>query len=209
MLTVDRSPSRLWRDIPRTLKVTTAPTAEPVSIADAKRQAGIIDGGELDDLFSGWIKAAREMVEEDARRALLPQTCKLYLDYFPRAGEPIELEKPPIVSVTSVEYYDAAGDLQTWDDDYWLADVNSEPGYVSPVYGLAWPVTQPRKGAVIVAFTAGWPDASRVPWRAKQAVLMLAAYYALHREAAGSEKMEEKPLGYEALVRRIKWGPDA
>lgn len=209
MLTVDRTSARRFRDCGPVIRVTTEPTYEPVSLAAVKRQAQAIDDGAIDDLFQLWMVAAREMVESDSRRALLTQTCKLYLDCFPCGVEPIELERPPIQSVTSVEYYDAAGTLQTLSASLWSADTNSEPGYIYPVYGQSWPITQPqKKGAVIVTFVCGWTDATLVPARARQAIQMLVAYWCLHRETAG-ESVAEKPLGYESIVQRIKWGPDA
>lgn len=191
------------------IRVTTEPQYEPVSLAAVKRQAGIIDDGTNDDLFQLQAHAAREMVESDSRRAMMTQTCKLYLDRFPCGGDPIELEKPPIQSVTSVEYYDTTNALQTWSSSLWVADVYSEPGYISPVYGQVYPLTYARKGAVIVTFICGWTDPTLVPARARQAILMLAAYWCQNHEAAGEGMVKEKPLAYEDLVRRIKWGPDA
>lgn len=214
MLTADRTRGRRFRDLGPVLKTTVAPTFEPVTVEQLKRQCDVIDGGERDADFEQWIKAAREVVESDSRRALVTQTRKLYLDDFPsQSGSPsgqIELECPPIQSVASVAYYDEANVLQTLDGARWAVDVNSEPGIVYPVYGQFWPTVRPqRKGAVIVTFVAGWADRALVPAAGRQAILLLAGFWYRYREAAGEEKVNTRPLGYDDLVRRIKWGPDA
>lgn len=67
----------------------------------------------------------------------------------------IMLEMPPIKSVISVQYYDVAGDLQTWSDWQFMAD---EPGYLFPQPEESYPTHQNRRDALRIEFWAGETD---------------------------------------------------
>jgi uncharacterized phiE125 gp8 family phage protein len=92
----------------------------------------------------------------------------LTLDSFPSA---IELLMPPIMSVESVKFIDENGDQQTLDPQDYFLDSVSEPGYLVPTAGRAWPTTQDRINAVEVEYTAGY-TASAIPTPVKQWVLL-------------------------------------
>lgn len=66
------------------LKLTAAPTAEPVSLAEAKvhLRANLDDTSE-DALIGMYISAARSDAENTCRRALVTQQWDLFLDAFP------------------------------------------------------------------------------------------------------------------------------
>src|SRR5512139_4185185 len=75
------------------VKLITAPTSEPVSLAEAKSQCRV-DISTDDDYISNLIVAAREWCELHDWRVYMPQTWELYLDNWPSAA-PIEIPKPP------------------------------------------------------------------------------------------------------------------
>ena len=60
------------------------------------------------------VQSAREQVEKDTRRAYLAQTWVYKCDQFPRNREYLELHRPPLLSVTSLQYIDSDGNTQTF-----------------------------------------------------------------------------------------------
>lgn len=64
-------------------KVITAPTPEPVTLAEARLQIKADSDTTEDTLITGWIKSARKIAEQYTGRALAPQTLEMALDCFP------------------------------------------------------------------------------------------------------------------------------
>jgi len=92
---------------------TVAPTAEPVSLEEAKWHLRI-DTDDNDYIIEGLIKAAREHAEAVLNRALLSQTWCMYLEDWPDDEDYIEIPYPPLQSITSIIYTDYNGALNTW-----------------------------------------------------------------------------------------------
>lgn len=177
---------------------TAAPAAEPVSSALAKTQCEIV-GSAYDTLLAGKIQAAREVVEIDARRALITQSWELRIATFP-PQDFIEIPKPPLQSVASLKYIDTGGALQTWDASNYTVDATRHPGRLNLAYGITWPATRACANAVTIAFTAGYGDAaSDVPAAAVQAMLLQIATSFRDREMT---KAEER--SYWSLIDRFK-----
>lgn len=147
----------------------TAPAVEPLTIAEAKLHCRV-DGSDEDALITALIVAAREQAEHETGRALVTQTWELVHDEFPEA---FVLRRAPIQSVTSIKYLDdATGAEQTLDPADYLLDKDSEPGYVVPAYGKAWPATWPVPNAVRVRYVCGYGLAAAVPVAIKQWMLL-------------------------------------
>lgn len=104
------------------------------------------------------------------QRTLVPTRYQLTLDSFPTA---IELSYPPVLTVESVQYVDVYGDLQTLDPQDYTLDNVSEPGYLVPAFGRAWPATQCHINTVQVVYTAGYP-AGTVPEPVQQWIMLAA-----------------------------------
>lgn len=139
------------------LALITAPTVEPVTLAEVKAQCRI-DGTAEDTLLDIYIKAARRQAEHYTGRAFLPQTWELRLDAFPAAE--IQLPLPPVASITSIKYLDTAGVEQTLSGSLYTLDAAAEPGWVLPAAGAAWPDTFEGANAVRVRFVAGYSSAA-------------------------------------------------
>lgn len=158
-----------------TYKVVIAPSEEPIALADAKWHCRA-DGTADDALLAALIVAARESAEHETGRALCTQTRELVLDAFPEA---FVLRGAPIQSLTSLKYLDTDGVEQTLDPQDTLLDKDSEPGYLLPAYGKAWPASYPVPNAVRVRYTCGYGAASAVPQAIKQWMLLaVGAMYA-------------------------------
>lgn len=184
-------------------RVTAQPTQEPVSVAELKAHLRI-DHGDEDSLLSGYIRAAREMVESDAEISLLPQTLTWYIDAFP-AWE-IGLRKPPVNSITSITYLDQDGVSQTWSSTRYRFDGNSRPARLTPAYNDEWPDTYDVNNAVTIVAAAGYSSVSEVPQIAKQAILLLASHWFRNRDAVSQTPTHDVKLSYDALLSRLQWG---
>jgi uncharacterized phiE125 gp8 family phage protein len=135
--------------------IITAPTVEPVTLAEVKSQLGITDTAS-DTQLTRRITEARKWVEGHTRRSLMPQTHELRLDAFPVGGD-IELAFPPVASIASVKYIEGVtGTLTTVDAaDYVLDNFPLLP-FVRPAYGESWPSPRDESGAVRVQYVGGY-----------------------------------------------------
>jgi uncharacterized phiE125 gp8 family phage protein len=166
------------------LRVATPPTAEPVTVEEAKAHLRL-EGNAEDSYVQTLIQAARQHVEETCWRGLVTQTLEGVLSGFP--DDALELPRGRLASVDSVTYVDTAGVLQTLPSSEYQVDTTSEPGRLLPAYGRSWPSTRRQWDAVRVRYTVGWPVAE-VPAPIRQAVLLLVANMYEHRtpEVTGS-----------------------
>jgi uncharacterized phiE125 gp8 family phage protein len=131
----------------------TAPTAEPITIAEARAQVRVTDA--LSDAkLASLIFAAREWAQGVTKRVFMEQTWDYSLDGFPYV---IKLPFGPVSSVMSITYYDASNALQTLSASVYDADVRSLVAKISQADGYSWPDTYDRYNAVTVRFVAGYP----------------------------------------------------
>ena len=90
------------------LTLITAPSAEPISVAEAKTSPSLNFSASTHDTDIGMlIEEARVKAETITRRAFITQTWELVLDGFPTGG--IVLPMPPLQSVASIKYIDTDG----------------------------------------------------------------------------------------------------
>lgn len=156
------------------------PTAEPVTVAEAKSHLRV-DASAEDELIRGLIAGARLWVEGTCGLSLITQTHDLTLDGFP--DEVIQLPRGPVQSVSSITYIDTAGDTQTWSSSNYIVDTKSTPNRITPAYGVAYPSTQTRINTVTVRYVAGYgAKGSDVPEPIRQAIKLLVGQMYAHRE---------------------------
>lgn len=161
------------------LIIITAPTVEPVTLAEAKLHCKV-DGTDDDTLLTALIVAARQQAEHRLGRALCTQTLEKVLDTFP---DDIKLPMPPAKTIVSVKYLDTAGVEQTLASNTYSLDKDSEPGWLTPAYGLSWPDTYAVPNAVRVRYTCGYGAAADVPPSIKAWMLMAVGTLYGQREA--------------------------
>lgn len=152
------------------LKLITAPSEEPVSVAEAKKHLRV-DHSYDDAMIELYLKAARQHIDgKDGwlGRALVTQTWEFTLDAFPT--NEIRIPIPPLQSVTSIVYDNVDGDEETMSSDLYTVDNRNEPGWV---FSDSWPSTFAGINAVRVRFVAGYGAASAVPEAIKAAILLL------------------------------------
>ena len=162
--------------------LTTPPTEEPVTLAEIKDHLRV-SGTAEDSLLTLYAQMAREAVEEETWRALMPQTWMLYLPGWPANGA-IELPRPPLASVTAITYTNEDGVEATLAASNYRVDTASVPGRVVLAPNGEWPsdVLDSVNG-VAVEFVAGYADASAVPTMAKAAILLQIGEIYANREA--------------------------
>lgn len=167
---------------------TADPSSEPVSLSEARDHLRLDTSGSPpshadDTLVQNLIQAAREWCETYTGRSFFEQTWKVQLDEFP---EVIRLPRPPIISVTSIQYVDTSGDTQTLSSSIYRVD--AEGARITEAYSQVWPDTRDVTNAVTVTYKAGYDsgnspqDASAIPQAIKQAILLLVGQMYEHRE---------------------------
>jgi uncharacterized phiE125 gp8 family phage protein len=147
------------------LELVTAPTAEPLALANVRDNHLRVTNGTAEDAYiEALIKVSRRRAERVTRRALPTQTWRLVLDRFPCERE-LLLPLPPLQEVVSVDYLDEDGERQTWGGSPLPYDVAIPSGptagraRIAPVYDTTWPDHRVQLGSVRVTFTCGYADA--------------------------------------------------
>ena len=168
------------------LKLFTAPSVEPISLAEAKLHLRV-DIDDDDDLISSLITTVRIYAESITNRALIQQTWDYFADAVP-ASDRIVVPLPPLISVTGLYYTPYGAGESTLSSAYYTVDTNSTPGRVVLNSGYAWPGdTLAVANGFRMRFVAGYGAAgSNVPQAIRQAMLLLIGYYYENREAGGS-----------------------
>jgi len=179
-------------------RVLTGPTAEPITLAEAKRQLFLAESDTSQDAeLVNRIQAAREQWEADTDTVLLTQTLYVTAEKF--TGREICLVGRPIQSITSIVYYDENNVQQTLSSSLYSLNPTEREIYLN--WNESWPLTYIRWDAVTITYVAGNSNLSSVPAIAKQAILLLIAYY--HYGNRGDNDRPNDMRAYEALVRRF------
>lgn len=179
-----------------TWSVTTPPSGEPITSAEAKTHLRVdADDTAEDALISGLITAARQHVEDICERAILLQSWTLRLDAFPRAclgrvppsergDDRVYLPGGLVSEVTSVKYTDVDGVEQTLSAGAYVANLPADPARIFPAYGTPWPTALQQREAVSVVYKVGYADAASVPAALKAAMLLIVGDLYANREAS-------------------------
>ncbi len=178
----------------------TAPTVEPVTLAEAKAHLRVTDIAE-DSLISGLIKAAREEVEAATGLALISQNWRLYLDCWPPSGI-VRLRQHPVQSVDLVTVYNAAGTPESMVPSVANLDRATRPAR----FAMPDAVKAPGRvtNGIEIDFRAGFGDTGvDVPDGLKRAMLLLVGHWFEHRGAQGSEGQAASwPEGFDRIIER-------
>lgn len=175
-----------------TVYTVRPPAMEPVSLLDAKAYLRI-GHGEMDELISQHIKAARSLCERETGLVLINQQVYIFLDQWPGSGsipwwnglkegtssalsssvDAIPLPVGPAVSL----------------DEMALLDENNQATLVSPVpayatagllpmlvrrNGMMWPRPLRKKSGIRLLLTAGFGNnAADIPFALREGMLQL------------------------------------
>lgn len=177
-------------------RITVAPSVEPLSLNEAKKQVNFpSDDSTHDAEFASIIEAARQQWENDTGEHLVQQTWELKLPYLCEFCFPHR----PVTSITSIQYYDSGNTTQTLSTDVYELDLSRSA--VRLKYLEDWPTTSDRWDASTVTYVLGSHSASStVPAVAKRAMLLLVGYY--FDANRGENDRPNDLAAYERLVAR-------
>jgi uncharacterized phiE125 gp8 family phage protein len=199
------------------LSIITGPTAEPVSLAEAKAQCRVTASDE-DGLIGGYLAAARHHCEDYTRRSFSTETRQMTIDYgWPWVFDSctvskhtrIVLPRPPAQSVSSISYVDSNGATQTLDPSQYQFSKGDIFAYVDQAFGVTWPAPRMQLDAITVQWICGYGgNPSKLPEPIRQAILMLTAHFFQNRETVvGTDSRVtpiELPYAVSALLSRYQ-----
>jgi uncharacterized phiE125 gp8 family phage protein len=141
---------------------TVSPSDLPISLEFIRDQhLRVMNDSAEDEWITNAIRSAAQQAEEHTQRALVRQTWQQVVSGFPCSGQ-IVLERPPLIAVSSVAYYDGDNALQELAGSPTGIEVVPSGAYskaiVRPLVGTSFPSTYSRPDAVTVTFTAGYTD---------------------------------------------------
>jgi uncharacterized phiE125 gp8 family phage protein len=188
------------------LKLKTAPTTTPVTLAEVKQHCRAGDFTDDDAMLQIYLDAAVALLDGYSGimgRCLVSQVWELYYDAFP--CEDLKIPLGDLISVGPVEYVDPdSGTYTTWTADNYEVDSKSLDGWIVPV--SSWPTPMETVNAVRVTFTAGYGAAADVPAALKAAILLLVQYWYENPNADKASDYNGLPPAVKALIapfRRI------
>ena len=184
------------------ISLVTAPTAEPVTLEEAKNHLRV-DITDDDTLIVSLILVARNVCEGINNHKFVTQTWNIFMDAFPGNNEFI-LPKSlsPLASVTHIKYTDEDSIQSTFNSSNYAVDIYSDPGRIKLMSDANWPSDPLYEiNAVEIQVVVGYGDDADVPQEYKQAILLLLGHWYENREQVTvGEMAREIPMGVEALL---------
>lgn len=171
----------------RSLYESSAPAAEPITLAEAKLHLHVTHSLE-DSMIEEMISIARRELVAVTCRSLVNTTWVQRMDSFPDEDELI-LARSPVSSVTSVAYVNSTGASATMTatTDY-LVDAYTIPGRIYLAPTASWPNTYGEPNDVTITYVAGYgAAATAVPVEYKHLIKLIVGNLYTYRErfAAG------------------------
>jgi uncharacterized phiE125 gp8 family phage protein len=163
---------------------TVDPVLDPLTLSEAKAQARLTHDDE-NTLLRSFVRAATDEAERYLGFGLLTQTIRVTGDEWP---ERIWLPQALVLqSVTSVEYYDTAGTLQTLATSQYVADDTTRPASIVRAANVSWPALQSTRDAWRwrVTYVVGWTTAAQIPAGIKLGLAMYVTH--LDENRSGTE----------------------
>lgn len=149
------------------LNRTVEPAINPVTLQEVKNHLRI-EINDYDTTLNSLIHEAVRYVEGVTGRALISQTYEFKMDGF---VSDLKIPKPPLISVSSVQYLDEANATQTLAAANYTVDNSSEPARLVESATGTYPSTYDDLDAVTITFVAGYGTAaSDVPETFKRAI---------------------------------------
>lgn len=187
------------------IRRVTAPAMMPVTLDEAKAQCRV-DHDDEDDYIESLIRRAVALFDGDGElgRAMVTQS---WAQWETQAPGWVRLQMGPFISLTSVQYYDGAGVLQTATLGNFETWLDGDHVIVKPKDGYDWPSAQVRPDAIKITYSAGFGAAADVPETVKGAILLAVGHWYDRRAAASDAGLEDIQLGVDRLLgtERVRW----
>lgn len=173
------------------LSVSTYPSAEPITLEEAKNHLNIdLEYTDEDNLIEMYISAARSYCEQYLGYPIAQTAYTYKMNTF--GSSEIELPVSKVISVTSITYVDTtqSPNTQTLSTDVYDLDTGVNPPAVFLKYGQSWPSVRGGRNDVVITFSAGFNDSmasprdldDRVPQAIKSAIKLIVGDLWLVRE---------------------------
>ena len=166
-------------------KVITAPTYEPISVADVAEYLRVDSVVADQYLIASLITAARQYLEQYLNRPIATQTLEEALTGW---SNPLVLDGA-LQTVTSIKYLDVNGAEQTLASGQYLVDTYAEPAQITPAYNVTFPDLYAVPNNVKVRYVAGYtsggsPNTSPLPNPLRFAMMLVIGDLYANREAS-------------------------
>jgi uncharacterized phiE125 gp8 family phage protein len=166
------------------IELVTPPTGSVIGLAEAKKHLRV-EIPDDDALIQRLIRAATTACELEiaGHRQFLSATFDVQVEDW--WDGKLKLPRPPLQSITSVKYFDAAGVEQTLGaTNYIVRKPWRQPGTIEWAPSVVWPDLElDRSHPITIRFVAGYGGAANVPETIKQAILLLLGHWFENREA--------------------------
>jgi uncharacterized phiE125 gp8 family phage protein len=202
-----------------TMEIPGVTSSTLVTLAEAKAHLRV-DDTESDDLITAVIYSAQEHVQAMTNLEFTNTTRTLKLDRFPGGKEMwdisewapalinedlmgrIRIKYAPLVSVTSITYYDGDNAQQTLASTNYEVNTWIKPGTIKLAKDGTWPTLYEREDAVTITYVAGFgANTTDVPYQIKQAMLLLiGAWYEFREAIVQGQAPKDIPWGARALL---------
>lgn len=188
----------MWGKKSTSVSLKTAPSFLATDLNPIKLICDIsLDDSKDDALLIALMKAAQARFEQDTGRKLINQTWLAYYSDWPYADENDRIEIPysPLVSVTSVKYFDSNNQQLTLNSNQYEVDIASQPGGIILAYSGSWPTANLRMANPIeIEFICGYGIKSEaVPSDIQMAIAMMVEEWFHNRSA--SDQLPEVSKG--------------
>ena len=191
-------------------QLVTAPTPEPITLAQAKEHLRV-DGTDEDALITLCYTAARERIEKEIRRALIKQKWTAYISGDIGALLPVELPKAPLMDAETfiLEYRNDENVWTAWDT--YMKQSFREPAllWITETPGDIDAPRSPQDAVWRATYWAGYgTTAETVPGPIRHAILLLTAHLFERREMVISgATVSEIPKSLDWLLDsyRVPW----
>lgn len=191
-----------WIPTDYLVSVTSGP-ASLITLAEAKAHLEIADT-DRDTMITSLVAAASAMVDGYdgmVGKSIGEQTVTFSIENAP--ADCICLPLFPVKSITSVSYYDEAGDVQTIDVANFRLIGNEDYTTIEVVDGFTWPTLFERQDALTFTLLCGFAE---TPEPIKHAVKLMVGHWLENREAASEKRIEAIDWAVQALVGRYRKG---
>lgn len=178
----------------------TGPTIEPISRIEAREHLRLDDDVD-DSQVRAYITAARVWAENYTGRAFINRTMRQTLDSTPATTNGpfgayvqahqnvlvggyshIEIGMSPVVSVSSIKYYNDAGTESTWATSNYYVDTIRDVPRIVLLDGGSWPTDLRAANGLEINFTAGYGTSpNQVPEPIRTAILQYMTFLFEHR----------------------------
>jgi uncharacterized phiE125 gp8 family phage protein len=198
------SPTTVVVAAPATVSFTGAQimtaSAMVLTVEEAKAHLRVTDTLS-DGYIENLILAVQAMAATFQGRTYL--TTSLVQKFDGSFPESVNLYGPPLASVTTIQYIDSGGTLQTLASSVYDVDTTSEPGRITLAYNQTWPETYGTANDITITYVAGYTDAAAFKAAmpaAYAAILLGVGHLYENRSAVTADGLKEMPLGFKDLL---------